>query len=394
MRAIAVVGLLSILGAPALPAGIYGTIQTTDGREVTGTIRWDRNEVFWDDVLDAQKTAVADLPAEPEPEGLRLNVLGWKLDLGDRRGRAWGLTVPFGNIRSIEREGDGARIELQGGGTIEAVGHGSTDLGPSLRSVVVRAPDGAETELAWPEIARVWLREGPDESRRDGERLYGTLRLRDGSSLTGFVSLDKNLALTTDSVRGGGRVDAGEVGLGDVRSLVRRVGGRAAVVPRAADAADPTATEVEISNVDLAVPGVGHAGIDWDDCERLDFAPAPASPRYDSFGGRRIRGTVETVDGAAHAGKIVWDMDEAWTFEAVDGRAGEVYWSVPFDSIDSIEPRGRDAAKLVLRGGSELVLSGTHDVNQDNRGILVIEDGGLTHEIEWGDLRKVTVSRP
>ena len=34
---------------------IYGTIRTQDGETLEGWIRWDKNEAFWDDVIDGTK---------------------------------------------------------------------------------------------------------------------------------------------------------------------------------------------------------------------------------------------------------------------------------------------------------------------------------------------------
>ena len=34
---------------------LYGTLRTTDGEQFEGWIRWDKNEAFWDDILDATK---------------------------------------------------------------------------------------------------------------------------------------------------------------------------------------------------------------------------------------------------------------------------------------------------------------------------------------------------
>jgi len=45
-----------LMAAEAFGGGeIYGTIHTTRGETLTGPIRWDRNENFWDDELNASK---------------------------------------------------------------------------------------------------------------------------------------------------------------------------------------------------------------------------------------------------------------------------------------------------------------------------------------------------
>jgi len=63
-------------GAPALAGGeIYGTIHLHDGTALTGPIRWDVNENFWDDELNAsQRESV-----KKEDEGYKIRLFGMKL---------------------------------------------------------------------------------------------------------------------------------------------------------------------------------------------------------------------------------------------------------------------------------------------------------------------------
>ena len=41
--------------AEAESGRLYGTLRTIDGDTFEGWIRWDRNEAWWDDILDASK---------------------------------------------------------------------------------------------------------------------------------------------------------------------------------------------------------------------------------------------------------------------------------------------------------------------------------------------------
>ena len=69
--------LVIFLAVGAVGAGgeIYGTIETTRGEVLTGPIRWDANDNFWGDQLNARKTEPIQ---ERDPEdGFRLSLFGW-----------------------------------------------------------------------------------------------------------------------------------------------------------------------------------------------------------------------------------------------------------------------------------------------------------------------------
>ena len=73
---------------PAWSGGeIYGTIYTHRHEEFTGPIRWDLNENFWDDVLDAEKRDKVFVDSD------RSHVRIFGLSFGDDDG--YWLTHPF-----------------------------------------------------------------------------------------------------------------------------------------------------------------------------------------------------------------------------------------------------------------------------------------------------------
>jgi hypothetical protein len=70
-------------------------------------------------------------------------------------------------------------------------------------------------------------------------------------------------------------------------------------------------------------------------------------------------------------GFVQWDREECVGADKLDGDAGDSRLSLRFDSIRSIARRSRDSSLVTLLNGREIVLSGTNDVNQDNRGVYV-----------------------
>lgn len=139
--------------------------------------------------------------------------------------------------------------------------------------------------------------------------------------------------------------------------------------------ADPT---VETGAGDPVTP-------DWGDVERVEFAAGPATGAERS----RLYGTVETAIGR-WTGFVAWDRDERVLDETLDGDEAEI----PFARIAEIHKDGPWAATVVLRDGTVEKLSGTNDVNEDNRGIEIRADGLGTVVVGWDAFTSFVLDDP
>ncbi len=55
-----------------------------------------------------------------------------------------------------------------------------------------------------------------------------------------------------------------------------------------------------------------------------------------------LAGTVTLKSGDWRTGDLVFDLDEEWSWEMLDGSSGEIDYTIPFALVASIEPAGRD----------------------------------------------------
>jgi hypothetical protein len=142
--------------------------------------------------------------------------------------------------------------------------------------------------------------------------------------------------------------------------------------------------------VAVSVPGLGVVDVSWRQVERVTFDPPPASPGYDAFdGGGPIRGTVTTIDGRRLAGEVTWDRDETHSWETLEGGSEGVRYVVPFAHLRSIErQRTAGGVRAVLRDGRTLVLEGTNDVDDSNRGLVVRTDAGQV-DVDWTSFDRI-----
>lgn len=141
---------------------------------------------------------------------------------------------------------------------------------------------------------------------------------------------------------------------------------------------------------DLVLGGPDGRNVDWDDVLRVDFAATGAQqiPAAD-----RIWGELSTADGD-FAGWVRWDRSEFLTTDVLDGDEEGTDHEIPMGDIRSIERVNSRSCRVTLNDGRVLVLSGTNDVNEDNRGIVVETAGYGRAVADWKTFRRLDFRKP
>jgi hypothetical protein len=122
------------------------------------------------------------------------------------------------------------------------------------------------------------------------------------------------------------------------------------------------------------------------DLSLITFVKAPAAAlRF----GDGIYGTVTSSVGTFE-GRVMWDKDERLTYEELDGEDESQEHEISFSDIKSIERNGNFSI-VVLRDETTLNLTGTNDVNDDNRGIWVDHPDLGRVEIKWSQFKKLVI---
>lgn len=137
---------------------------------------------------------------------------------------------------------------------------------------------------------------------------------------------------------------------------------------------------------------LGEIGIDWDEIDRVVFRPTPAD--LDVDGVHRLYGIVRTDDERTFTGWIQWDKDECLSTDELDGKTRDGNLAIEFGRIRSIERRSRSSSRVTLLDGRELVLDGTNDVNDDNRGIFVEDPRWGRVLVNWDAFDRIDFEIP
>ena len=369
--------------APPPSAGfLYGSVETRHGETLTGFLRWDDEEAFWSDHFNGSK---AELPylelagdRQPDPDGT------WWQRLVERLGGDLGLAhegrvvaVRFGDLAKIEAgRGDEVVLTLRDGTELEVDG-GSNDIGAT---VVVSGPEIGVVEVPWRKIDSVVFAPAPADADPGAFRLRGTVTTVDGE-LAGPIQWDSEECLSTDILDGD--TDDGRVKLemGRIGAIERRDGRSALVTLRDGTSMVLSGTNDvnrDIRGILVDDPRYGRVEVPWKAFERVVFDEAGGSgPGYADFPPPgRLAGTVTANSGERLAGRLVFDLDEAWSWEMLDGAVDDLDYSIPFALVASLEPAGSSGTVVRLRGGEELRLEGSHDVDPDNDGVAVLPAGG------------------
>jgi hypothetical protein len=234
--------------------------------------------------------------------------------------------------------------------------------------------------------------EAAPEGRMPAEgRMHGTLTTRSGHEFTGYVTWDVDEIYTTDVLDGDEGPTRREIPFGAISSIERYSSSGARVTLRNGEVMVLRGTnDVDDSNSGITVsdPGLGQVQIEWNELDAVRYwFPEPGEePDYGIFdGGAPLRGTVWTEAGEELRGEILWDDDEASSWEMLNGEVDGIDFDVEFSRIARIE-KTRRGSLVELMDGRSFELSGSNDVDDGNRGITVrTEEGAI--EIDWADFR-------
>jgi len=267
---------------------------------------------------------------------------------------------------------------------------GSNDIGAT---VSVLDDTLGEVKLEWDRIDRIVFRSTPRNVEPPAYRLYGVVRT-DGDTFEGHIQWDVQECLSTDKLDG--ETDDGDLSIemGHIRAIEKRNSrgsrvelkdGRELVLEGTNDVDD------SLRGIHVDDPRFGRVKISWDAFERIEFREVADSGRaYDDFkAGKPLTGTVTDTSGATHRGTLVYDLDEARSWELLHGDRDDVEYMIPFGMIRSVEPQRGDASKVVLTSGVEIVLEAGQDVSERNDGVVVLGGDGKETYIPWDEVKKV-----
>lgn len=385
---------------------IYGEVETVDGDRYEGYLRWGSDEVYWVELLNAQKTAndflkflskkeIEELASQSSDNswlGIDLNVLSiWEDKLSRTNHR---FDTRFGDIKSIEPTGRSrARITIKNGVILEVSGEGYSDIGGSVR---VMDNELGEVNLKWERIEKVTFMAARNNelTRPFGTPIYGKVNAGRKGTFTGLIHWDEDERFQEEILDGKDRGDDREIPFKSIRSIVKERNGVSVTLKSGREFSLTGSNDVNNGNRGVIVfdPEVGRIDIPWRDFMELEIIDEDSrGMSYDDFPvSQGLSGTVVTIDGDEHEGLLVYDLDEAWEFEILDGRDDNVEFDIPLMNVKSILPKNYNYSLVTLKNGETLLIGDERDVTEDNDGVLIFtSQNGEPIYVKWSKIDEI-----
>jgi hypothetical protein len=327
----------------------------------------------------------------------RISIFGLKIAWDEENGESKASSgIQFGYLRSLERRSrNRAILELKDGESITFYGSG-TDIGSGVREILIDDPNEGEVELDWDDVDMIEFAEcDPDQITRPETRLYGEVETRRGDKFKGFICWDMDEVFYSDILDGEERHRNRKIPFGKIKAIERRSSSSARVYLRNGDEMKLSGTnDVNSGNRGIVIldRDFGRVVVEWDEFDRLEFLNGGDKHlmRSDEFEEPKpLYGVVYDEDGESYEGFIRWDDDETHSWELLDGEYRDLEVDVEFSQIAEIEKVSSRSCRVTTKTGNSFKLSGSNDVNDENKGIFVTTEDGEEIEVDWHDLDKV-----
>lgn len=375
---------------------IYGTITTVDDQSYTGAIRWGKEEVYWSDMFNASKDKNENLDYLSREEINYLRNRGnndWIVNNVGIRWDSWDyensfvhqLAIPFGNIQQIEPiSRSQVLVTLRNGKEIEVDGDGYNDIGSKIQ---VKDEELGTIELSWYRIEKISFLETPKQlDSKFGDPLYGTVKT-DIGDFTGIVQWDHDERLTTDKLDGDTEDGDISIDFGNIKRIQREGYSRSIIElqsGRELELHGSNDVNSENRGIIVTVAGIGRVDIPWKSFREVEFTKAPSTDsKYKAYNKQnKLIATVTVVNGDTHSGELIFDLDEQYDFEILNGKDDDIEFEIDFKNIAEIAPKNYNYSKITLKSGRQLVLGDSQDVSDENDGLIILTNGKPVY-IPW-----------
>lgn len=387
---------------------IYGKVYMHDDRVYEGPIRWGKEEVYWIDIFNAGKEKNPNLKylSSRERDELERRQNDWGYWSGSFWtkwvGADWSngngdfthqFSCQFGELKSIEPAGRKyVDVELQNGAKFALLGEGYNDVGLEIR---IMDAEMGQVEVEWNRIRKIEFIKTPKRiENKFGNPLYGTVEAY-GKKFTGYIQWDHDERISTDRLDGDSEDGDLSIEMGKIKSI-ERIGNRSLVVLKSGrELRMDGSNDVSSGHRGVIIMIKDFAAIDipWNEFDKVTFNEFIGSPdvAYSDFNKQKsLTGTVTTQEGKTLSGKIVYDLDEEFEFELLQGKNNDFEYTIPFHKVKRIELTSSYRCMVELKTGEKISLEDAQDVNEKNQGLLVFTSANSDPEyIRWEDVKSI-----
>lgn len=377
---------------------LYGTIELKNRVSYQGQIRWDGQESLWTDIFDAPKGKHPMQNLLSKAEARRAN-----RESGDFRYgfmQLWEDKSPQQNFAFRCYFGDVTRLDVLEEGELQVVlKNGDKVILQAGRGI--KLSDDVQIydqDLGWISVKLRNIRSIVFDSApegynvRSGGLIYGIVMTTAGS-FEGYITWDDDECMGNDIISGYQGDKKKDIQFKNIATLTAEGDGSRIVLRSGRSMFLNNHDDVSSRNHGIFVRNqdFGDIKINWENFISATFFDnsVPACS-YQSFPQTTLlRGSVFTKDEQIYGGEMVYDLDEMYNIEFLNGRNNTFEYFIPFRKIAAIVPQNDKFSLVKLKSGKQLILGGNGDVNGYNHGIVLLQEGGTAEYIAWKDIKRI-----
>lgn len=392
---------------------IYGKVTTINGNTFIGQIRWGREEAYWNDLFNAKKILNNTLEhiskeapkiiieknqkQNPNNPLLNLNSDFWDIWADKNQNNPFIIhtfACQFGDIKSIEPlPSSQVLLTMKNNLTFKLNGSGFNDVNTTLK---INDYELGVLKMAWYKIKKIEFIQVNDEVEIENKVIHGKLLTVDNQSFTGFVQWDHDERIASDILDGSNCNSCSNTSFKFelIEKIEKSADGSKIYLKNGKSYFFNSSNDVNRSNRGIIITdeNIGKIDIPWHRFDKIEFTKAPNSGNtYSSYKmPKGLSGTVKKVNGQVSKGLIIYDFDEAWEFEILQGKNNEIVYNIPFRNIQKVIPKNYKYSKIILKNGKEIVLGEMRDVSELNAGLLIVSDKNKKpEEIPWREIDEI-----
>jgi len=375
---------------------IYGTVFTESGEKFSGFMRWGKEEFFWHDVFNSQKLSNKYIESPKETKKSRWIDFDWDLSsLWEDKYRTTShlFSSFFGDIKTIYvKSSSKVKVEFKNGATYELNG-GSNDIGTTIN---IMDYELGKIKLAWNKIEKIEFSQAPDSiDPPAGLPLYGKVSTR-RKTFKGYIKWDLDERVGTDIMNGDSRHGDQEIPFKNIKEIEKLEEGVLLTFYSGRTLELDGSNDCDSDNRGIAIyeEGIGSVQVAWKSFQHIEFLDPPRNGiGYDDFASPEgIVAEINLFNGKTFSGVIVFDIDEMWEFELIDGKEDHIEYQIPFRNVERIVPKNSSYSMVYLKNGKELLLGEQQDVGRNNDGILLFKQSEKEPiHIPWDDIDEIII---
>lgn len=374
---------------------IYGEIVLKNDERYQGQLRWEDEEALWNDIFNAYRfdLPIRDMLSEDQAkqienrsESFRFGFMElWKDRSPDMK---YAFHCNFGDLSSLQYKGDyvlatlknGATVKLKMAGDLEEdiiihdSGLGSLDIDPGDIKTIHFKPTPADLDIQWgaPVYARILTSQGAYE---------------------GYITWDSEECLGEDLISGERNGIDVDIKFKEIETLKAQDDGSIITLNSGRTIFLNDHDDVGPGNHGILIRNApfGKIEVVWKNFISATFmVPAVSPAAYNDYKAPQIlRGKIHSKSGKISRGAIIYDLDERYDNEFLNGDNSGFTYYIPFYHIDFIEPQNDKFTLVHLRDGEQFLLGNNGDVTSENQGVIVLSPSQKAEYIPWADIKLI-----